>query len=76
MPPKKQKCGYDKLKSKDKNLLEAAATAVNQRSLLDCFRNCDPEKRKSVNSMLLRQVKTKTSSLILTLIVFLTYRRN
>lgn len=46
---RKKKSGYEKIKQKDKKLLEAAATSVNQRSLLECFPSS-----KSVNGRLRR----------------------
>lgn len=51
MPQKKQRTGHDKAKTKEKKLLEAAALAVNQKSLLDCFQKCVKEDSNSANGI-------------------------
>lgn len=50
MPPKKQKSGYQKVKTKDKKLLEAAATAVHQKSIQECFRKHDQKYGSSLGN--------------------------
>lgn len=51
--PKKSKSGSEKLKVKNKKLLEAAATVINQTSLNDCFQKFNKKNSKSSNGRLL-----------------------